>query len=313
MGSKTRSARNTSFDERKYVKNINKLKYASAFVSCLCVVAMLSSCSALNIGTVYTPPLKESTVADNLLIEAGVLKVGLDTTNNSPYAGNINSEIIGMDADIAALIASDLGLKLEFVEIDNASQLPIGEDKVDVVIGVNKDVVSNSNYWYSDPYISNGACLFATDSKTRVPEKDDGSKFSAQTSSASAWKVSSYFGSESLVSTSSLNESFEMLAAGEVKYVASDIIVGSYAVHSNEYAASPIAMLEAPTSLSLAADIKNTDLCIALSDVITKIKSNGFLDLIVNKWLGVAPDPSAYPVIAVADSRTSSPEKIIPL
>ena len=295
------------------MKTSDKLKFASAFVSCLCVVAMLSSCSSLNLGAVYAPPLKEATVAENLLIEPGVLKVGLDTTNNSPYAGNINSEIIGMDVDIAALIANELGLKIEYVEIDTAAKLPIGDSKVDVVIGVNKDVISDSNFWYSDPYIQNGACLFAADPSAVVPKKGDGSKFAAQTSSASAWKVSSTFGADSLVSTSSLNESFEMLATGEAKYIASDIIVGSYAVHSNEYQASPIAMLEEPTALTLAADIKNTDLCIALSDVIKKIQSNGFLDLIVNKWLGEAPDPSKYPVIVAADTRTTAPEEIIPL
>ena len=295
------------------MKTSYKLKFASAFVSCLCVVAMLSSCSSLNLGAVYAPPLKEATVAENLLIEPGVLKVGLDTTNNSPYAGNINSEIIGMDVDIAALIANELGLKIEYVEIDTAAKLPIGDSKVDVVIGVNKDVISDSNFWYSDPYIQNGACLFAADPSAVVPKKGDGSKFAAQTSSASAWKVSSTFGADSLVSTSSLNESFEMLATGEAKYIASDIIVGSYAVHSNEYQASPIAMLEEPTALTLAADIKNTDLCIALSDVIKKIQSNGFLDLIVNKWLGEAPDPSKYPVIVAADTRTTAPEEIIPL
>ena len=295
------------------MKTSDKLKFASAFVSCLCVVAMLSSCSSLNLGAVYAPPLKEATVAENLLIEPGVLKVGLDTTNNSPYAGNINSEIIGMDVDIAALIANELGLKIEYVEIDTAAKLPIGDAKVDVVIGVNKDVISDSNFWYSDPYIQNGACLFAADPSAVVPKKGDGSKFAAQTSSASAWKVSSTFGADSLVSTSSLNESFEMLATGEAKYIASDIIVGSYAVHSNEYQASPIAMLEEPTALTLAADIKNTDLCIALSDVIKKIQSNGFLDLIVNKWLGEAPDPSKYPVIVAADTRTTAPEEIIPL
>lgn len=295
------------------MKTSDKLKFASAFVSCLCMVAMLSSCSSLNLGAVYAPPLKEATVAENLLIEPGVLKVGLDTTNNSPYAGNINSEIIGMDVDIAALIANELGLKIEYVEIDTAAKLPIGDSKVDVVIGVNKDVISDSNFWYSDPYIQNGACLFAADPSAVVPKKGDGSKFAAQTSSASAWKVSSTFGADSLVSTSSLNESFEMLATGEAKYIASDIIVGSYAVHSNEYQASPIAMLEEPTALTLAADIKNTDLCIALSDVIKKIQSNGFLDLIVNKWLGEAPDPSKYPVIVAADTRTTAPEEIIPL
>lgn len=295
------------------MKTSDKLKFASAFVSCLCMVAMLSSCSSLNLGAVYAPPLKEATVAENLLIEPGVLKVGLDTTNNSPYAGNINSEIIGMDVDIAALIANELGLKIEYVEIDTAAKLPIGDAKVDVVIGVNKDVISDSNFWYSDPYIQNGACLFAADPSAVVPKKGDGSKFAAQTSSASAWKVSSTFGADSLVSTSSLNESFEMLATGEAKYIASDIIVGSYAVHSNEYQASPIAMLEEPTALTLAADIKNTDLCIALSDVIKKIQSNGFLDLIVNKWLGEAPDPSKYPVIVAADTRTTAPEEIIPL
>ena len=81
-------------------------------VTALCVCMVLSGCSS----TEYTPEKKQQTVKDSALNSSGTLRVGVDASS-APYAAESSGQIVGIEVDVAAALADELGLKLELVDV----------------------------------------------------------------------------------------------------------------------------------------------------------------------------------------------------
>ena len=75
-----------------------------SLVVALCLALPLAGCSSSN----YTPQLKEQSVNDSALNSAGTLRVGINASN-PPYAAQSNGSIVGIDVDIAAALADEVG------------------------------------------------------------------------------------------------------------------------------------------------------------------------------------------------------------
>lgn len=90
----------------------------------------------------YEKPKKDAQLSTPDLITAGKLKVGVDAGNN-PLAGKHGDQIVGIDADVAAAIAEELGLEVELTDIGTAAETSLNNKKVDVVLGASKSTTSN--------------------------------------------------------------------------------------------------------------------------------------------------------------------------
>lgn len=273
----------------------HRLALAAMAAALACMAFMLCGCNGSNN---YQPPLKEATVAPPIVGEEGTLRVGVNT-ENPPLAGMGSGKIIGIDVDIAAALADQLGLKVSIVDVGGDAASFIADGKVDVVLGIDASN-AESDYWVSPSYLPTGIALFALTPDAGIPAADSGATFAAQVSSKSAWAVSNEFGQDALTSTDSLSDAFAALQAGTVQYVAADAIIGLYAAHGQGLEVSVVAMLMKPSGYCMAVAADNADLQAAAGDVLTGLVNNGTIDIIERKWLGASVALDGLPVIGDA-------------
>ena len=150
-------------------------------VMALSMAVALCGCTSNN----YTPQAKEQTISNSALKSSGTLRVGVNASN-APYAAESSGSIAGIDVDIAAALADELGLKLELVDVGSSVDTAFTKDNVDIVMGVAK---SNSAYWMSDSYMSSAVALFSPTQNATAPTQSGSFSVAAQSSSMSAWEV----------------------------------------------------------------------------------------------------------------------------
>lgn len=278
------------------------MKRASVLVTTL-VVALsmaLALCGCAS-GT-YTPQEKEQAVSNSALKSSGTLRVGVNASN-APYAAESSGSIVGIDVDIAAAIADEMGLKLELVDVGSSADTAFSKENVDIVMGVSK---ANSAYWMSDSYMSSAVALFSLTQNATAPTASGSFSVAAQSSSMSAWEVSDHYGESCLRNSTDLQSAFESLQTGSVNYVAADSTIGEYVVHSSSVQAYPIALLQDPSSYCVAAPTTNTALQQAVSEALSSLKNGGVISVIQKKWLGDQADISTLKVIQSTKSDSGS-------
>lgn len=278
------------------------MKRASVLVATLVVaLSMAVALVGCSSGT-YTPQTKDQAVSNSALKSSGTLRVGVNASN-APYAAESSGSIVGIDVDIAAAIADEMGLKLELVDVGSSVDSAFTKDNVDIVMGVSK---SSSAYWTSDSYMSSAVALFSLTQNATAPTSSGAFSVAAQSSSMSAWEVSDHYGESCLRNTTDLQSAFESLQTGSVNYVAADSTIGEYVVHSSTVQAYPVALLQDPSSYSVAATTTNTALQQAVSEALSSLKSGGIINVIQKKWLGDQADIFSLKVIKSTKSDSSS-------
>ena len=258
-------------------------------VVALCLALPLSGCSSNS----YTPELKEQTVSDSALNTSGTLRVGVNASN-PPYAAESSGSIIGIDVDVAAALADQMGLKLELVDVGTATDTAFSRENVDIVMGVEEE---NSAYWLSDAYMNSGIALFSLTENAEAPTAGGSFKVAAQSSSMSAWEVTDHYGEACLENATDPNAAFEALSTGTANYVAADSTIGKYVIHTSGIEAYPIALLQEATPCCVAVESTNTELQQAVSEALSSLVNGGIVNVIEGRWLGETVDISALTVI----------------
>ncbi len=269
-----------------------------ALVAALCICVVFSGCTTSD----YTPEKKQQTVKDSALNSSGTLRVGVDASN-APYAVQSSGQIVGINVDVAAALADELGLKLELVDVGTNSAKAFTDENVDIVMGIESE---NSAYWLSDSYITSAAVLFSTDEKASAPTTTSSLKIAAQSSSMSAWQVSDKYGESVLTSSPDLQTAFTSLQNKSVNFVAADSVIGAYVAHSLGTTVYPIVSLQDPVKYGIAVKSSNTDLQAAIKQALSTINKNGIVSVITNKWLGDSVDVSSLKVATKLQTTSSS-------
>lgn len=273
-----------------------------AAVACAAVFAVaLAGCA----GDKYVPEEKQAQLEPPAIGETDTLRVGVDT-GKAPLAGIMESNraIVGLDVDIAAAIADDLGLKLAIIDVGSDAASALADGTVDIVMGVNQSDADGS-FWVSQTYLPTGIALFSTDPNAGVPAADSGATFAAQISSTSAWAVSNEFGAGSLEAASTLLDAFDSLKNGQVNYVAADAVIGLYTAHSQDMQVYLSAMLSRVGGYVIGASSSNAELQTAISQSVQNMVNGGVLNVIERKWLGTTLDLSSVPLTAAAQGSGS--------
>lgn len=274
-----------------------RLHAAVLCAAALCVMLALAGCSS---GSTYQPELKDATVTTPTIGQADTLRVGVNT-EKSPLAGMGSEKIIGVDVDIAAALADELGLKLSIVDVGSNPEEALEQGKVDIVVGI--DSSDANSFWLSEEYLPTGIALFAlTSSNAGVPDAASNPTVAAQVSSKSAWAVSNEFGEKALTSTTNLADAFTQLEAGKVKYVASDALIGLYAAHRAGLDTEVVALMAKPSGYCVGVAKNNTALQTTVTDTLGKLVDQGVVGVIEMKWLGQSLDFSSTPLTAGAAS-----------
>lgn len=256
----------------------------------------------------YVPELGAPQLSSPAIGEDGVLRVGVNT-NNSPLAGKSGDRIIGIDVDIAAALADELGLSLKVVDVGNNAADAIDDDEVDVVLGIDS-TSKEDGYWMSSQYLPTGVVLFEqAGSNAPAPEAGSDVQIAAQVSSKSAWAVTNTFGEDALVSASDLSSAFADLGSGKVEYVASDAIIGMYAASRQNVEVEIAALLDTAGGYCAMCANDNTELQEAIGGALDTLVSNGVVDVIEDKWLGQPVNLNGIPKIVSNNPKTSNVEE----
>lgn len=242
-------------------------------------VGLLTGCS---FNKAYTPEPGKQKIENSMLHTPGTLRVGVDASN-APYAAESQGAIVGIDVDIAAALADELGLKLELVDIGSSADQAFTSDNVDIVMGVGAD---SQNCWTSAPYLTSSIVLFAAEEETAIPKDGDVYMVAAQASSMSAFEVGARLGEDVLDATADIQAAFEHLQNGTAKYVATDGTIGSYVAHANGTTIYPVALLSEETSYCIGAPTTAAGLQDAVADALKQLTNGGVLSVIEKKWLG---------------------------
>ena len=239
-----------------------------------CMVPALTGCS--NNKTTYTPETKSPVVASPAIGQDGTLRVGVDA-ENPPLSGMVESDntskIAGLDVDVAAALADELGLKLSIVDVGNDPEGALAEGKVDIVMGIDRST-SDVAFWCSDPYLPTGVVLLSLSADAPVPTASSGATFAAQVSSRSAWSVMNEFGEESLTSTNNLVEALNALSTGTVQYVATDAVRGISAAKQPHVDVHMIALMQQPGGYCVGVADENSELKTAVADAVATLKKH---------------------------------------
>lgn len=264
-----------------------------ALALCLALVGVLSGCQQLGIGAPTGKPAKKAAqVTAPAIGTEGVLKVGVNA-DNAPFSTKVDDRMVGIDVDIAAAIADELGLSVQYVDVGTEGEAALTNGDVDILMGRDSND-SASACWLSDPYIETAVALFATSSGAIMPTADSNPSIEVQESSMSAWEVSNQFGQQAAVGVDSLRTAFEDLASGKTTFVAADVIIGSYLNRTLGTNAQIIGLLQKPGGYSVGVDASKSDLKLAVSDAVDRIYTAGVAGLIESKWIGTTLNLDNY-------------------
>ena len=272
--------------------------------ACACVA--LAGCQS----QAYQPQAKDPTVSASALGEAGILRVGVNS-EVGPLAGvDTEGNFVGVDVDVAAYLADQLGCKLKVVDVKADAAKALSDGTVDMVLGIDTSE-TEAAFWRSSPYLSTGVALFGSASESAVPTPDSKPKIAAQAASKSAWRVTNLFGEDSLVSKEDLKGAFADIASGSTRYVAADAIAGSYVSYIDNDQAKIVAMLQDPSGYCAAISQSNTELQGAISMGIDQLVNGGMMSVIEAKWLGKSLDLGGVTVVksAVSDEKAEKSEE----
>ncbi|MCR5845702.1 MAG: ABC transporter substrate-binding protein [bacterium] len=250
----------------------------------------MAGCSTTGQKNVELTP----TVDESALITPGTLTVGVDSTF-APFGGESKGKLVGVDVDVAAALATELGLELQVVDV--AAQdvdAYLADGKVDVVMNISNASSGFAKAAPGNPYVDNAAALFTKSAEGSTVEVDlkklGNAKIGAYKGSVAATLASQYCDSENLKTYTSLSSAFEALESGEVDYVAADAVAGGYLSTSYNdivYAAS----LDTVSDVFFGVKADNATLLEAMNGALATIQKNGVLETILIKWVGHSTTP----------------------
>ncbi|WP_165060406.1 ABC transporter substrate-binding protein [Adlercreutzia sp. ZJ154] len=283
---------------------MKRLRAAIAICLVIVMAFALTGCQQQE----YKPELGSAQVQPPTIGEDGVLRVGVNT-NKSPLAGMGNDKIIGIDVDIAAALADELGLKVSIVDVGNSPDAALEDGTVDIVMGIDS-AESLEGVWLSSQYLPTGVALFALEgSNAKVPTADSKPSIAAQVSSKSAWAVTNAFGEEALSSANDLTSAVNQLQSGQVDYLASDAVIGMYAANRTGANVEIVALIDSASGYCVAISESNTELQKTITDSLQNLISNGTVGVIEQKWLGAELDLDSVAQAEVKKQQTDNAEE----
>ncbi len=267
--------------------------------ACVAVVATvlmlfgLCGCTIPGLGTIAPSSAEQPTltpvVSSPAIAKDGVLMVGLDYAD-APFAGESDGKVVGIDADVAAALAEEMGLKVEYVDVgSDGGPNAVAKGTCDIFLSFAKDTAKNSSCKYVDTYIYDVPSLFVVSKTGSVPTIDTSNigsvKIAAQANSVSAAQVAQMYGSDKLIEAKNLVEAFGKLENGDADYTAASAVVGCYIAMSypDIYFGE---QLTGASEIGIGVASANTVLEKAISTALSTIKNNGVLDVVISKWIG---------------------------
>ena len=241
------------------------------------------------------------------ILEEGTLTVGLATGDGAPMVITDGAGYTGIDADVAAALATELGLKVSYVPLSASAGSALVS--VDVVMGVSTEdaeglvVVSD--------YMESAVGFFTAGDSPYVATMDElaGKTVGVQTGSASEQMLSKSNLEMSVSGYENIDAAMAGLAAGEVDYVLCPAYAGAYL--ANQMGGICFCgTLNVPVTEGVGVSSQSPNLADKVQVAMDTIRDNGVVGLILGKWLGDFPrltaDSQIEGVVVEATAKDSS-------
>ena len=255
------------------------------------IAVLLSGCAEMNRAPAPAPAPSASPVLDRIL-SRGELKVGM--SGDMPPLNMLNKEdkIIGLDADLAALMADAMGVKLNVQKIAFAGLLPALEaGSIDMIIS-NMTMTPDRNLKvaFVGPYFTSGKGLLTKSSTlTQVQKFADinNSKFTFAALKGSTSEAVTRAGAPqaTLLTVSTENEGVQMVIDGKADAMISDFPICVVAAYRNQ--GSGLVPVVAPLTyepIGIAVPKGDPQLVNWLDNFVNGIQKAGYMKDLAAKW-----------------------------
>ena len=204
-----------------------------------------------------------------------------------PYEYHENDEIIGIDAEIAAAIAKELGYELEIEDIAFDSVIPeVTSGKADFgMAGMTVTEERKQNVNFSDTYATARQSVIVKENSD-ISSIDDltGKIIGVQTGTTGDIYASDDYGDENIERYNKGMEAVQALSQGKVDAVIIDNEPAKVYVSENEgLKILDTAYAEEEYAICVALD--NTELLDKINTALAKLKNDGTIDEIVAKYI----------------------------
>lgn len=246
---------------------------------------VLAGCS----GGSDTPAKVEPKVTPPAIAKAGVLRAGVDL-DYPPFGGVDKGKEAGIDVDVARALAASLGLELELVSVvPSEAASALNSKKADVVLSVpfTRDAIVGSSI--AGSYIVDGPAFFTTAEATVTIDTIGERSIGVQTGSEASWILEDALGEGSTERYATLREALQALAAGKIKIVAGDAIVGAY-IARDLTAVRFSGQLGTALPLGVAVAKENTALADGVRTALDNLAASGALKSIRRTWIADTPE-----------------------
>jgi cystine transport system substrate-binding protein len=221
----------------------------------------------------------------------GTLKVAMEGVYPPFNFKEKNGELAGYDVDVARLVASKLGVKLEFVTSEWASILAgLASNKYDVIIsqvGINPK--REQVFDFSSPYIYSSPMLIVRkDDKNNWTElaqlkgkrvgAGQGSVYEMQAKAVPGIEVKGYPASA---------EQMQDLALGRIDAALNDSLIAAYMLKTTKLPIKAGARVGAVERMGIPFQKGNPEFKAAINKVLADAAADGSLKAISLKWFGV--------------------------
>ncbi len=224
---------------------------------------------------------RTSSVDSSELVEAGVLTVGIKSSQSAPFSiPSTDGTRSGVDVEVAYAMAEQMGLTVKFVDVTDTT--PIGTT-CDVVMGVVASEAGDRSVL--GDYAEDCIALF-TKSGASVTSLSQlsGKNVGVQAASASQKAVSAAAPDATYATYVNLNEAFAALDAGTVDYVCCAAYPGAY-LAAGYNGISIAGVVDTPVAVGVAVDANKATLTQAVSGAIDSVQTNGQLEVIKSRWV----------------------------
>ncbi len=230
------------------------------------------------------------------LVKSGTLSVCTNTPYK-PFEYEENGTIVGLDADIANAIASDLGVKaqltsISFEGLDSGTGLATGQCDI-ALAGIGVTDERKSKMEFTTVYFDDNLAILVPKGSFITSAADlKGVSVGAQ--QATSGETYAKENGAEVIQYEDTSLMFSALKTGQVKAIAANLSVVSEAL-TNDPGSFKIAYQDSENTEQIAAAVSsnNKALLAKANATIAKLKENGELDKMKAKWVGAASSTSA--------------------
>ncbi len=237
------------------------------------------------------------------LLKPDTIVVG--TTGSAPPTSMIDSggNLAGYDIDLMKKMAADLGVKVEFVQLDWSGLLPgLAAHRFNVVAsGVNRtpERLKSSAFTMLSPDIVNGVAITKLASNSTIKSWGDvcGKRMGAVRGANEPKAILSTLPAGCVTSMTEYPGWTELaldLKNGRIDWIGMDYLGPAYEA-AQDKTLEVLPDVRVPTSQGIAVAVADTELAKAMDALVTRYREDGTLNTMIEHWFGQKVDFSKMP------------------